>query len=71
VLFGRAKNDEWQKIVRLAAHESSVNSVSWDKHEKRFATAGSDKSVKVWAEDGGQFVEVAQLERHKELVRDV
>jgi WD40 repeat protein len=55
----------------LNAHDSPINSISWAKKEKRFATASSDKSIKIWEEISGHFVEIGKLEKHKELVRDV
>lgn len=60
-------HNEWKNSQVWTAHEQAVHSVSWSEEAELIATASSDKSVKVWREQE----EVARLEGHKELVRDV
>jgi WD40 repeat protein/tetratricopeptide (TPR) repeat protein len=56
-LTDRGKDgDRWdltsQKLMTIPAHDAAINRISFSPQGDRFATASSDKTVKIWQTDG-------------------
>jgi len=84
ILYYNAENNVWESKKIMGAHTSGVNSVSWCPaggsviphsepvgQPRRLASGGCDNLVKIWKEEGDQWVEETKLEAHSDWVRDV
>jgi len=77
-------NDRWEGKKIPNAHTLGCNAVTWapasapsfdktldQQPRKRFASGGCDNLVKIWREEGEEWVEETKLEGHSDWVRDV
>nr|ABM55656.1 putative SEC13-like protein 1 [Maconellicoccus hirsutus] len=80
------ENNSWEPKRIMNAHTSGCNAVSWcpasalisslnpsatKSQNKRLASGGCDNLVKIWKEEGDQWVEETKIEIHSDWVRDV
>lgn len=84
VLEFNAQSAQWVESKIVKAHEQGANAVSWcpvqrvigdvgeEPYQKRLASCGNDKLVKIWvADESGEWTLEKSLAGHSDYVRDL